>query len=98
PTQVGGSVRADTGGITEAYVLPVHGQVKVQLLASRHGIAAESDRASARAGCQLFDLEPVARKNERAVDIAERAGQVDVGDRSVLNLKASMHDGTKYWA
>ena len=82
--QIGVGHGADAGGIAQAHILPAHGKVEVKLAVIGGRVAAKRDQAAAGVRCETLDLQAVLIEDQRPVDIAQRAGQIDIGDGAML--------------
>ena len=81
--QIGIGRGADAGRIAQAHILPAHGEVEVEFAVVSSGVAAKSDQAAAGVRGETLDLQPVLIEDQRAVDVAQRAGQINIGDGAV---------------
>src|ERR1700747_1003992 len=87
------SVRSgtETRRRTQAHTLPPKREIEIELPIVRGRIAAESDQPTASAGREIFNLQTILIENQRSIDLAKGTRQINVGNRTVLNLNLALH-------
>src|SRR5205823_13004023 len=88
--QVGIGRGTDSGRITQAHVLPLHGEVKFDLAIVGTGVSAEGEQPAAGARGESFDLKAILIKYQRSVDLVESARQIGISDGTVRNLESAL--------
>ena len=91
--QIGVGRGADARGIAQANILPVHGQVEIEFAVVGGRVAAKCHQTAAGVRGETLDLQPVLIEDQRAVDVAQRAGQINIGDGAVVNLHPALGKG-----
>ena len=81
---------ADARRIAEADIFSDGREIEIELLVVSGGIALEIDRAAARAGRELLNINSVAGEGQGAVHLAEAARQSGIIPRPVLNLDGAL--------
>src|SRR5436305_14594201 len=77
--------------ITQAHTLPSKREIEGELPIVRGRVPAESDQPAACTRREIFNLQAILIENQRPIDLAQRARQINVGNRAVLNLKLALH-------
>ena len=72
--------------VTQAHVLPLHGESKFDLPIVGAGVSAKRKQPTARARGERFYLKTILIKYQRSVDLVKCARQIGVCDRTVGNL------------
>src|SRR6266566_5397158 len=88
--QVGVGRGTDPRRVTQAYVLPLHGQVKFDLAIVGAGVSAEGEQPTTGARGESFDLQTILIKYQRSVDLIEGARQIRISDGTVRNLQSAL--------
>src|SRR5438093_1643158 len=79
--------------ITQRQTLPSKREIEGELPIVRGRVPAESDQPAACTRSEIFNLQTILIENQRPIDLAKRARQINVGNRAVLNLNLTLH----YW-
>ena len=80
----------DAGRIAQANILAGRGEIEIQLLVEIRGIALEVENTASGAGAQRFDMNVIARKQERTGKAGQAAGQSRIRDGAVRDLKMAL--------
>ena len=68
-------------------------EIKIELFAIVSGEAGERNCTASGSGIESFDLQAVLVEKKRSINVAQSAGQPDVGDGTVIDTHASLGDG-----
>ena len=88
--QFGVRRRTDARRIAQPHVFPDRGEIEIELPVVVGGVAFQVQRSAAGARGQLLDVDAVARKRQRAIHLAQAAGQSRIVRGPILDLDACL--------
>src|SRR4029077_1707825 len=96
--QIRGGRGTDALRVPQTYILPLHGQIEIKFPVVRSCVAAQSDQPSTGMRGERFDLQAVVAEYQRAVYIAQSAGQIAVSDKAARDLQPALGEGLRHSA
>ena len=88
--QFRGRGRTDARRIAQPHFFPHGREVEIELPVVVGGVAFQVERAAAGASRELVDMNAVPRERQRAIHLAQAAGQPGIIGGSVLDLDAAL--------